>query len=305
MQRNIEVKIVADSVNPAESRLTSFIVTYPRFIHAEFMTHRAFSRNAASSRAIPLKKMIEAVRSNPATFEYWGSNKPGMQAGEALDRSSEYRCRALIDDLRGITAKSVGKLEDLGLHKQNANRYLEPFGHITVLVTAADWAYENFFALRAHPAAQPEFQVLAYRMLNHYLQSAPRTTHWGEWHLPMFKGADDYMGYASWEVILKIATARCARLSYLTFDGDIEPAKDIELHDRLVASGHWSPFEHCAQATDPRAKDFAWTLAHRSNFDSGAEFFEGWHQYRKTFENECRACDLRETLATKPEWVTL
>lgn len=302
MHQNINARIVADSVNPSGNRLTSFILTYPRFIHAEFMTHRAFSRNAASSRAIPLKKMVAAVRETPAQFEYWGSNQSGMQAGQEIGGEALANCQVEINNLRNEAIETALMLEGYGLHKQNANRYLEPFGHITVLCTAADWAYENFFALRAHPAAQPEFQVLAYRMLDVYLRSKPQQMGWGDWHIPAFTPLRDY-GNA--ETMLKIATARCARLSYLTFEGERDPAKDIELHDRLVASGHWSPFEHCAYAVDPKAIAFSEAFRRRSNFDSNQQVFCGWTQYRKHFDNECRTCNLAEVLASKPAWVNV
>jgi hypothetical protein len=298
---NIEARIVGDSVNPAGVRITSFILKYPRFIHAEFMTHRCFSRNAASSRAIPLKKMIEAISLEPATFEFWGSNKPGMQAGDEI--GSIGAAKVLIDRLRGEAIMTAGALSDLDLHKQNVNRYLEAFGHITVLCTGTAAGYGNFFALRAHPAAQPEFQVLAYRMLARYMESTPQELNWGDWHLPKFGGMDDYMGYVSWQVILKIATARCARLSYLTFDGAHDSNKDIELHDSLVENGHWSPFEHCAQA------DRRWH--HRengpllSNFDHNAAGDSGWMQYRKLFENEKQTPDLAAILRNKPERIDI
>ena len=53
-------RILLDSLSPSGARLTTMEVRYPRFIHSEMMTHRVFSRNAASSRAIPIKKMIAA-----------------------------------------------------------------------------------------------------------------------------------------------------------------------------------------------------------------------------------------------------
>jgi thymidylate synthase ThyX len=305
---NIEARIVGDSVNPAGVRLTSFILKYPRFIHAEFMTHRCFSRNAASSRAIPLGKMMDAVRLYPAGFEFWGSNKPGMQAGEELPRDDIYQCGGVMNELRRASLAAAEKLGHLGLHKQNANRCLELFSHITVLCTGTQSGYGNFFALRAHPAAQPEFQVLAYRMLARYTENTPQELNWGDWHLPKFEGMDDYMGYASWEVILKIATARCARLSYLTFDGAHDSNKDIELHDSLVANGHWSPFEHCAQATEGHA--YPW-----SNFDNprvtdgpgglGIGGLSHWFQYRKQFENEQQKPDLHARLLEKPDRIDI
>jgi hypothetical protein len=134
------------------------------------------------------------------------------------------------------------QLVELGIHKQIANRLLEPFAHMTTIVSATDW--ENFFALRAHPDAQPEFQALADLMLEVYVGSEPKGLRAGEWHLPF---ADKYVEDGlSQEQLVKITTARCARVSYLNFEGDISYEKDYKLHDDLLASGHMSPFEHAA-----------------------------------------------------------
>ena len=133
----------------------------------------------------------------------------------------------------------------LGLHKQIANRVLEPFVFQTTLVTATEW--ENFLALRADPDAQPEFQALADLMLDAYVANTPRALAAGEWHIPF---GDMMPGGLTLEEQLRVATARCARLSYLTFDGIIHVERDVELHDRLARRGHWSPFEHIAQALD-------------------------------------------------------
>lgn len=303
----IEARIVLDSINPAGNRLTTWLLTYPRMIHAEFMTHRVFSRNAASSRAIPIAKMIEAVQTGPAWPELWGSNKPGMQAGDPLDAEAQRHCLAELNDLREWAIQVVAKVESLGLHKQNANRYIEPWGHITVLATATD--HSNFFKLRAHPAAQPEFQVLAYRMLNAYLRSSPQALDWGDWHLP---GIDpDAADMYSTAEKLKIAVAQAARASYSAFDEGIEADKAFALHDRLRDAGHWSPFEHAAQAISdlfPDKMHKAFRSYPWSNFDwPGMGGPSQWGQYRKVFDTECtRRLDkaaLGAILNSRPEWV--
>ena len=61
-------RVLLDSVSPGGVRLVTMEVRYPRFIHAEFMTHRMFSRNAGSSRALPIRKMIAAVRDERAAI---------------------------------------------------------------------------------------------------------------------------------------------------------------------------------------------------------------------------------------------
>lgn len=308
----ITAKILLDSVNPTGNRLTTWILTYPRFIHAEFLTHRVFSRNASSSRAIPVKKMLEDVKNNPAMPVFWGKNQSGMQAKEELDNTEKYA--EVRKDLKYgegllITTKKqeakrewllardemvarVEKLNEIGLHKQIANRLLEPWMNITVIATATD--HENFFSLRAHEDTQPEFQELAYKMLDLYQSKEPKKLEKGEWHIPFGDKIDinrlvedtlvKINGEKWWEKMdgdvivreasLKIATARCARVSYLNFEGKDDYTKDIELHDILKNSGHWSPFEHCA-------------IALSTNEYSGN--FKGWKQYRKMFNGENRS----------------
>lgn len=290
----IKAQIIADSVcsrkphTAIDYRITTWILTYPRFIHAEFMTHRVFSRNAASSRAIPVAKMLKMVADNPAMPEYWGANQSGMQAAAELDDTQKYIARENWLEGRNNALQLAQRLVDCNTHKQIANRVIEPWNHITVLATATE--HLNFFALRAHKDAQPEFQVLAYTMLREYLRSAPKVCEEGEWHIPF---GDKMPEGAPLKERLKIATARAARVSYVSFDGDITPEKDYELHDRLMESGHWSPFEHCAEALPYRGQD--------SNF-------KGWKQYRKCFENEdgtnkFTERDLVRRLIDTPRWV--
>jgi thymidylate synthase ThyX len=284
----IKANILLDSINGSGNRITTWLLTYNRFIHAEFLTHRVFSRNASSSRAIPVKKMIEDVRTNPAMPVFWGKNQAGMQAKEQLDDTIKNVFRSTKDAInepftalgaakydwlaaRDKAIETVEGLVEIGLHKQIANRILEPWMHITVIATATDMG--NFFALRAHQDAQPEFQALAYLMLEEYNKSIPTQLVSGAWHIPF---GDRMPLGIDLSQRLKISTARCARTSYLTFDGEINPEKDYQLHDQLATSGHWSPFEHCAQAQ--------WHSGRSGNF-------QGWTQYRKSFLNENRGDD--------------
>ena len=158
----IKAQIIADSIAPSKVRLTTFVLTYPRFIHSEFMTHRVFSRNASSSRAIPVSKQIAMVLKNPAMPIAFGANKKGMQAGETFGFFKQFLCR-IVWRLACYAAVFFATLmEKLNVHKQYANRILEPFAHITVVCTATDFA--NFFALRCHKDAQPEIKELAILM---------------------------------------------------------------------------------------------------------------------------------------------
>lgn len=269
----IKAEIIKDSITSTfdetlkpqnQSRITTWVLKYPRFIHSELMTHRVLSRNAASSRAIPITRMIKDVINEPAAPEFWGANQKGMQASVELKGIKLKLAKFFWFKARYAAIVVAWTMNKLGLHKQIANRILEPWAHMTVLVTATNM--ENFFKLRAHKDAQPEFQKLAYEMLKIYNASVPAILNPGEWHIPF----DSKMEGFALSDKLRVATARCARVSYLTHDGTIDKNKDIELHNRLSESGHWSPFEHCAKSAP--------------GTNSGN--FTGWIQYRKLFSNE-------------------
>lgn len=274
--KTFTVEIIADSINPEKNRITTFLLTYPRFIHSELLTHRTFSRNAASSRAIPIEKVIQQVLDEPAKPVRWGKNGKGMQdhgefTGQDIAHAQSVWRYAAMNAINSAKA-----LNALGLHKQIVNRVLEPFVWMTTLITSTEW--QNFFSLRVHEDAQPEFQHLAYLMLKAYLGNQPEHKRWGEWHIPF---GDRMPADLDEKTKFKVATARAARTSYLTMDGQIDVAKDVELHDRLAESGHWSPFEHVAQSS------FA---------QIGCGNFKHWRQYRHLFPNENRTCDLRKLL---------
>jgi thymidylate synthase ThyX len=262
------VEIVADSIGPNNARITTFSLRYPRMVHAELMTHRVFSRNASSTRAVPVAKMIEWVQTDPAMPVFWGRNRKGMQATEELTPAEVAACEARWLEARDNAVRTAKALMATGAHKQVAGRVLEPFAHVNVVVTGTSFA--NFFAQRCHEDAQPDMQVLAVKMARAYRDSTPRRLDEGRWHLPFVTeeeraGNDDYFAGFAWA---KVATARCARVSYKTFDGRApHVADDVRLYGELLAGRHMSPFEHAAIASDdPRLR-------------SGN--FVGWHQYRK------------------------
>ena len=144
--KKIEAKIVADSLNSQGNRITTFLLTYPRFIHSELMTHRMFSRNSASSRAIPFEKMVKAVEENPFIPIAWQKDHKGMQGTEYLaDRKHE---NAVYEWLkaRDYAVKQARMMNNDGVTKQLCNRLLEPFMWHTTLCTFTE--SENFFNLR-------------------------------------------------------------------------------------------------------------------------------------------------------------
>lgn len=181
-----EVKIIADSVAPCGKRLTTLTATYPRFIHAEIMTHRDRARNAASSRAIPWSKMRDAILTNPVVPLIFGSEQRGMQTGGEIDNPSQAHHRWM--EARDKALAQADALHALGVHKSLVNRIVEPWMWITVVMSATEWA--NFFRLRCHPDAEIHFQKIAGMMRDALAGSIPVSLGYGVWHLPFVRGND-------------------------------------------------------------------------------------------------------------------
>jgi thymidylate synthase ThyX len=270
----ISAEINKDSIGPSGIRLTTFVLKYPRFIHSEVMTHRTFSRNASSSRAIPLEKQIKMLEQDIAYPEKFLRNKKGMQGGEPFSKDNEQKARIfwkLAAQNAINSARLINGLEEDGAHKQYVNRLLEPFAHISVIVTATD--YDNFFNLRYHEDAQPEIYELAKQMYQQYKGGKPEVLMDGEWHLP-FITEEDCTNLTKTQQLQK-SVACCARVSYNNHDGTTPSLEANEkLYNRLLGTQplHSSPAEHQAMAIgDARVR-------------SGN--FRGWVQYRQTLKNE-------------------
>lgn len=272
----VSAKVVLDSVSPAGVRLTTMELKYHRFVHSEFMTHRMFSRNAASSRAIPVSKMLRAVWKDPAVPVWWGATQKGMQATTELSGWRLVLFQFFFLKLRYAALACAWLCLKLGGHKQLVNRILEPWSWITVVVTGTEDAWANFFWLRLHVDAQPEIQAAASAAYREYHLSRPTKLKAGQWHLPYIQ-PDEYQ--FALDDLVRISVARVARVSYLTHDGKRDINADLDLYKKLIQGsgtgawhpGHWSPFEHVAKAM-------------KSKKASGN--FHGWEQYRKTFEAE-------------------
>ena len=288
--------ILDDSISPAGHRLTSFEVTFPRIVLAEVNTHKMISKNSASSRAIPVVKRIEAVTFDPFVPEQFGKNQKGMQHTELLDGSDDQFARHEWHEAKNEMVVRAASLAKIGVHKQLANRLLEPFAWHTAVLSGTDW--DNFFHLRVNPAAQGEFRRAAEMMLELYTKSAPRPVNYGDWHTPYVAGSEafDIMGSEPIYSLPNISAARCARVSYLTQDGRHDWREDMALFDRLVGPGHLSPLEHPArpmtssellQFERPRrfwnGERFAATLG-ESDYYLGN--FNGWVQLRKLIPGE-------------------
>lgn len=295
MKKQICAQVVADSQNMSGGRITTFIVTMPRIVLAEFNTHRAFSRNSASSRARPFKVMLKDVQDDPFVPIRWMSTHKGMQGTEYLNEEESKVATQNWLEARDAAVASAIKLDQLQVTKQIVNRLLEPFLWHQVIVTATE--FENFFALRAHPDAEIHICKLAEVMLEAYNASQPKFLHAGEFHIPFGDNIDEERvkvlalselgGECDDAIILKqtvesikkkIACARCARISYKPFGSEnmYDYEADCRLFQTLLDGGHMSPLEHCAYAM--RFED-QMSLKYSGNF-------RGFVQYRKEFVNE-------------------
>lgn len=348
MTKQISAQVIADSVNPVGNRITTFVVTFPRIVLAELNTHRMFSRNSASSRAIPFEKMLKMVTEDPFIPIAWQKDHKGMQGTEYLDTYLLHGTEGqrVVEgpsadwaDARLQAIKFAKQMSERGVTKQLCNRLLEPFMWHTAIITATE--LENFFALRcpqyqhpefwataerpltdktlyrskvdylvAHPEMakriRPEFffkinrgqaeihiMALAETMWDALTQSIPKPLGHNGWHIPfgdtielrrvfdeVLKKDIDHSNSSRYneevqQAFVKIATARCARVSYLNFEGKDDYEADIKLHDQLLKSGHMSPFEHCAQAMP---------------VEMWSGNFRGFKQYRKTIPGESGTC---------------
>ncbi len=359
----INAVVVADSINPYGNRITSLLVTMPRIILAEFNTHRMFSRNTSSSRAIPFNKMVEAVQNNPFIPIAWQKDHKGMQGNEYYTNEVDIQANIIRwNAAKERAIKYTIGLNEQGVTKQLCNRLLEPFQWCTSLVTATE--YDNFFNLRCpvyevsiegfgiqhfkskldlinavHESELEkygELDTLGWLQLNkgkaeiHLMElaecmwdaineSTPKELKPGQWHIPFGDNismsildqheiANKFPDIKSKEDLkIRIATARCARVSYTVVGEEgKEPnyENDIKLHDRLAASSHWSPFEHCAKVpTEDEYRnsyrgnikpihiesDFTYTEEIAEiNLDNCGWFdnFHGFQSYRNILENE-------------------
>jgi hypothetical protein len=309
---SFKAEVIAHSVGPTSATppLFTMRLRYPRFIHAEELTHRILntspeqietwsipdglmydrdlSRNASSSRAIPVSRLVEDIRMDPAEPLFWGKNKTGMQAAEEMDNGAKQLAQAIWRRNREDCIRDALELSVIGAHKQLVNRLVENHGHINVVVTATNWS--NFFALRRHAAAMPEIRHLADLIWESQQASTPRVLDLSDWHLP-FISQDDMLevaGSAMWPTLIKLSVARCARVSYLTHEGR-KPViqEDLALYERLAGSVplHASPAEHQARPdywSEPEGVGHrGWARPHQHGN------LTGWVQFRKTLPHEC------------------
>lgn len=298
-KNNISAMVVADS-KFGDKRMLTLEIEYPRFIHSEVMTHRILSKNAASSRAIPINKMLEIVRTRTAMPVFWGMNQPGMVAKQEANEEVTVAAQTVWREAMEHACRSSELMDELGLHKQIPNRLTEPYQIMKTVISGTEWA--NLLFLRDHPDAQPEFQELAKCISEAIKQSKPIRLKVGEWHLPYVNShrvggklmyLDNHGDYLSEENALIISVSCCAQVSYRKNDDTLEKAQKIFNMLNVGSSEnppHMSPCEHQATPINPDIpwKDQRGTTHVDRNNNVWSGNLNGFIQYRKTFENEAK-----------------
>lgn len=268
--KTISAKILADTISPAGDRITTMELCYPRIpVHSQLMAYRLFARNARSSRAVPTATLLREVRDNPALPIFWGENQRGMVARSELSHRRAAIARAIVGVTRFPNLLAAQALAKLGLHKQTANRILEPWMWIHTVFTASYQSFgarpwENLFSQRIHEDAQPEFCELATLMRDALEDSIPEI---GTVHLPYVNAVAD-LGL---EDAIKVSAARCARVSYKPFGGVAEDiGADLRLAAKLLGArpAHLSPFEHPCTAFPGQCGPFYGWQSARSLLES-------------------------------------
>lgn len=246
-----KARVLLDSINLNGQRVITLEVFLHRFVLAEFNTHRVFSRNSASSRAIPISKVIDQVKSNPAFPLEWGKNCPGMSSKSSLDNEQIKEAEKIWIESIDLMIKQAEKLNQLGVHKQIVNRLLEPFKWHQLIVTSTEW--DNFFKQRIHPEAQPEIRAAAEAMKQAIDQSKPQILLADQWHLPLILFDEQEEANLPLTIQKEVSVARCARVSYLTHHNTRSIDEDIKLYDKLYQANppHLSPFEHVCRPSRP------------------------------------------------------
>lgn len=222
-------KVVLDSLAPCGRRLCSVEAKYWRAIHSEIMTHRDCARNAASSRAIPWRRVAKAklrdipangtiiskgqfaeigtdldeiydyvvgnctvsyVGNSPFIPVFIGTEQKGMQSGSEIIEPNRSAIIECIKRMKDFCLTECNKMYELGAHKSIINRYVEPWSYITILRTATEW--KNFYRLRVHPKAEKHFNFIATMMKLAMNNSVPRRLREGEWHLPYLREEDQH-----------------------------------------------------------------------------------------------------------------
>ena len=233
----VELLNKAMNIATGDTIRTFLLHDFPKCLLAEFNTHRMLSKNWESSRARPVGSVIQQVMTNPYIPSFTGKAK-GMQGATVSEETAD-RARYRWLNARDNAVLQVQELISIGIHKQDANRLLEPWMLVSGIVSATEWA--NFFKLRNHPDAQPAFQEFAAEMQRLDEGVTARPIELGKWYKP-------------WpDLSLEANVCKAASISYASHAKDRTEEDFQRIHDDLIHANplHASPLEHCAIAVVP------------------------------------------------------
>lgn len=309
----MKVEFIQGSIAPNGTKITTLVLEYPRAIHAQLLTHRVFSKNSSSSRAVPIKVAIEQIENDPAEY-IWTENKSGMSGDVITDRVKLSKIHSATGTLWNHVKQTVlylGSKESeggLNVHKQNAARLLEAYQNIRIVLTSTEW--ENWDWLRIDSAAQPEIEKLANmifqaREKGEYLYLAE-----GEWHVPFIDRKvnedepDKLITYYHPETGKELTTVEaielsmsiCAQTSFRKEDYSDEKTDNVIEKLFTGKKVHASPSEHQAtpipQFTDYGDNNQEWPLG-ITHIDRNHVYwsgnFRGWIQNRQLIPNHDKA----------------
>lgn len=304
-------RVIADSITEDGHRLTTFEATCWRPVLAENNTHRMFSRNSASSRAIPVTKQLDRFDSDFAAPIVWPKEQKGMQGGSNLEGQALIEAHILWEDLASFVYSTIASYveahpdPETRLHKSMLNRWLEVGLWQTQVISATQW--EGYFWQRCHKDAEPHIRAMAEAMEVALSGSTPRLLSEGEWHLPYWgenggheNDWDDAAGLVYdpvespdklnadlLEVAKRCSTARCARSSYMTQSGARDIKEDLDLYARLTSNRvgsddppHASPLEHVATPWSDNTHDVILPNGEKMGPLPRLGNFVGWLQLR-------------------------
>jgi len=302
----IRAAVIANSVSAVSGEeIVTFLIDFPRFILAEINTHRNFSRNGASSRAIPVAKSIETLFANPFTPIHFGQNKAGMTADNEVDKTTKATAKCAWDFAARNAIDSAKTLNSLGIHKQVTNRVLEPFSYMRMVVSATEW--DNFFWLRLHEDADPHINELARVMLFALQESVPTALQHGDYHVPFFgegfwtPAIEARYGVTAQQAI-EHSMSCCAQTSYRKLDMSAEKTEDIIKKLFGGSRAHSSCAEHQASPmavpmlnlipSEYLVADYIQVMPEATHLDRQGNFwsnnFKHWSQYRDSIEGNVK-----------------
>lgn len=256
----VDVTVSADSVWNGK-RITTFVIhrLSKGALQSEFNTHRSLSRNSASSRAINKQKYIENIIKDPY-IPVWTSDQKGMVGGLVTDDElvKKYTTAYLNKMLHDIDYVQTHYTD---VHKQDFNTQLDQYVRIPIITTGSRKSWEYFFSLRTAPDVKPEFRRIALEMERLYHQYVPTET---DFHIPWIRPHETSFCIKD---KLILSTARSAWISYYRHDNLDSLEIALKTVQKLWEQKHFSPFDHCAQAS------------------LYGKLYDGWEEFRRFYIN--------------------